>query len=248
MNPIIYNQLKLLNMKKTYYLPDADAERLNWLINFYNKISGTTGYGATLGLTPAQLIYLLNGLKMYTYIFALMTAAESFYHTCTSFKDGLNAVVIGTVPQAIPVFNAPTGAPTITVPAGFFAWILELVASIKTNPVYTNEMGIDLKIIGSNIVIDWATAQPTKVKVTANAGAVHGVFLKGQATGGRIECKRGTETTFTTVTEVSGAKFTDPRHNLVFGVPETRQYRIWYLKNNTIVGLVSSIVTLSVND
>ena len=235
-------------MKKTYYLPDLDAERLTWLINFNNKLIGTTGYGTTLGLTSAQLLYILNGLKMYTYIFAMMTAAESFFHTCVSFKDGLNATVIGTVPQAIPVFNVPAGAPTTTVPFGFFAWIMALVASIKTNAAYTNEMGIDLKIVGSDIVIDWSTVQPTKVKVASNAGAIHGSFLKGQATGGKIESKRGTETAFTTVTEVTGSKFIDPRPNLVVGVPETRQYRIWYLKNNVVVGLVSAIVTITVNE
>ena len=90
--------------------------------------------------------------------------------------------------------------------------------------------------------------QPTKVKVASNAGAVHGSFLKGQATGGRVESKRGAETVFTTVTEITGGKFTDPRPNLVVGVPETRQYRIWYLLNNVVVGLVSSIVTITVNE
>jgi hypothetical protein len=177
-----------------------------------------------------------------------VTAAHSFSKTITSYKDTLNSPTIGITTQPIPVFTPPAGAPTVMAPAGFFGWIAALVASIKTNDAYTNEMGIDLKIIGSDIVIDWATAQPTKVKVSANAGAVHGSFLKGEATGGKIECKRGVETTFSTVTEVTGSKFTDSRPNLVPGVPETRQYRIWYLKNNVVKGLVSSIVTITVNE
>ena len=233
-------------MKKNLYLPDNDALRLAWLVNFNKKMVDT--YAATLGITAPQLLYLLTGLRMFTYMLACVTAVESFYHTIVSYKDTLNATVIGTTTQPIPVYTPPTGAPTVMAPAGFFGWIAALVASIKTNDAYTNEMGIDLKIIGSNIVIDWATAQPTKVKVSSNAAAIHGSFLKGQATGGRVECKRGPETTFSTVTEVTGSKFTDPRPNLVPGVPETRQYRIWYLKKNVVVGLVSSIVTITVNE
>jgi len=233
-------------MQKTYFLPDADAARLTWLINFNNKLTGIGGYGATLGLTPAQLLYILNGLKMLTYIFAMMTVAESFSQTCTSFKDGFNSPVIGTVPQAIPVFNVPPNAPTTLVPFGFFAWILELVASIKTNSAYTEQMGIDMKIIGTDIVINWLTAQPTKVKVQSSAGVVHGSFLKGQASGGRIECKRATETVFTTLTNVSGAKFIDDRPNLVAGQAETRQYRVWYLLNNVVKGVVSAVVTITI--
>ena len=118
-------------MKKSYYLPDADDARLTWLINFNNKLVG--GHAATLGLTPAQLLYILNGLKMLTYIFALITAAEKFYHTCVTFKDGLNETFIGTVPQAIPVFAAPPTPPTVTVPFGFYAWIIVLVENIKLN-------------------------------------------------------------------------------------------------------------------
>ncbi len=73
-------------MEKTYYLPKADAERLTWVTNFNNKLIGTTGYGATLGLTPAQLLYILNGIKMLTYIFAMITVAEKFYHRQSLFS------------------------------------------------------------------------------------------------------------------------------------------------------------------
>ena len=233
-------------MKKNPYLPDNDALRLAWLINFNNKLVKT--HAKTLGLTPAQLLYILTGLNMFSYILACVTAVDKFYHTVVSYKDSLNANIIGTTTQAIPVYTSPDGAPVLLTPSGFFGWITTLVANIKTNTAYTKEMGVDLAIIGSAKTIDWATAQPKKVKVSSNAGAVHGSFLKAQATGGRIECKRGVETIFTTVTNVSGAKFTDDRHNLVVGVPETRQYRIWYLLKDELAGVVSDIVTITVND
>ena len=232
-------------MKKSYYLPDADDARLTWLINFNNKLVG--GHAATLGLTPAQLLYILNGLKMLTYIFALITAAEKFYHTCVTFKDGLNETSIGTVPQAIPVFSAPPTPPTVTVPFGFYAWIIVLVENIKLNPAYTTAMGTDLDIIGKEVVVNWAIAKPTRVKVASTAGIIKGSYLRGQAGGARIESKRGTETLFTTLTSVSSSSFIDSRPNLVVGVPEIREYRIWYLLKDVVVGLVSVTVKITVD-
>ena len=107
-------------------------------------------------------------------------------------------------------------------------------------------MGIDLDIIGADIVINWLTAQPTKVKVQLSAGVVHGSFLKWESDGGRVECMRGTETEFTTFTNVTGAKFIDDRPNLIPGKPETRQYRIWYLLKDVVVGVVSAVVTITI--
>ena len=234
-------------MKKSPYLPIVDSERLTWLINLNSKLT-TGGLAATLGITAAQLAIILNGIKMYTFILACITASETFYHTCISFKDQMNESIIGTIPQPIPAYVSPVNAPIVLVPFGFFGWIMALVANIKTNAAYTTQIGTDLKIIGSDIVIDWSTAQPTKVKVASNAGAIHGSFLKGEATGGRVDSRRGTEVAFTTLTNVTGSKFIDDRPNLVPGVPETRQYRIWYLLNNVVVGLVSVIVTITVNE
>lgn len=233
-------------MKNGYFFPQGDHKRLAWVINFNNKL--LSGYAATLGLTPVQLAYILNGIKVMTYILSCVVAAERFYHTCVSFKENMSVSTIGTELQAIPVYIAIPGAPTVFVPFGFYSWILDLVASIKTNGAYTTEMGVDLDIIGSASLIDWSTAQPIKVKAKLSGGFVNGSYLKGQADGARIESKRGTETAFTTLTNVSKASFIDSRPNLVVGQPETRQYRLWYLKKDVVVGLVSVIVTITVNN
>ena len=69
--------IKIITMKKTIYLPDADAGRHTWLINFNNKLVDT--YAAELRLNTAQMLYIMNGLKMFTYI-------VTFWHyvSCTS--------------------------------------------------------------------------------------------------------------------------------------------------------------------
>ena len=59
-------------MKKNLYLPDNDALRLAWLVNFNKKMVDT--YAATLGITAPQLLYLLTGLRMFTYMLACVTA------------------------------------------------------------------------------------------------------------------------------------------------------------------------------
>ena len=192
-------------MTKGYFFPNGDHKRLAWLINLNNKL--LSGYAAKLGLTPLQLAYILNGIKVMTYILECVVAAERFYHTCVSFKESMSASIIGTELQAVPEYTAPPVAPTVFVPFGFYSWILELVASIKTNGAYSTEMGIDLNIIGSASLVDWSTAQPTKVKAKLSGGFVNGRYLKGLADGARIESKRGTETAFTTLTNVSKASF-----------------------------------------
>ncbi len=37
----------------------------------------------------------------------------------------------------------------------------------------------------------------------------------------------------------------DTRPNLVVGTPEERRYRLWYLKDDTTVGIPSAVLTVS---
>ena len=231
-------------MKKNPYLPKGDAARLTWLKNLNTKLINT--YAALLGITAAQLLILLNDVNACNYIMECVKTAKTLSKSCGSIKKSLSLGANGTAVIAFPVFVGPGGAPLVTVPSGIFARATDLVDKIKINDAYTVAMGIDLDIIGSDIVINWLTAQPTKVKVQLSAGVVYGSFLKWESDGGRVECMRGTETVFTTFTNVTGAKFIDDRPNLIPGKPETRQYRIWYLLKDVVVGVVSAVVTITI--
>ena len=225
------------------YLSSTDLGKLAWIINFNNKIVAT--YGAFFSLSITQLLTLLNDTNAFNYICQFNTAALATYHSSITFKDELRDSDISTEIQAFPTFDTPGTVPT-AVPYGIFARAIVLVNFIKTHSKYTTAIGKDLKIIGADSIVDWSTAQPQKVKVKTSAGAIAGSYFKGQANGGRIECMRGSETVFTTVTNVSKAKFIDDRPNLIPGQPEKRQYRIWYLKSDKVVGIVSVIVTIIV--
>jgi len=229
-------------MLKTY-LSTTDLGKLAWLINFNNKIVAT--YGAFFSLTVAQLLSLLNDTNAFTYILQFNDAALATYHSSIAFKDEVRDGPISAESQSFPTFAGIGTAPT-AVPYGIFTRAVKLVNIIKTHPKYTNTIGKDLDIIGADSVIDWTTAQPQKVKVKNSAGEVAGSYVRGDAGGGRIECMRGSETVFTTVTNVSKSKFIDARPNLIIGQPEKRQYRIWFLKSDKVVGIVSAIVTIIV--
>ena len=226
-----------------HYLSSTDLGKLAWLINFNNKIVAT--YGEFFSLTITQLLTLLNDTNAFKYISQFNDAALSSYHASIAFKDDLRDGLNETVAHPFPTFVLP-GVVPVAVPYGIFVRATELVNIIKTHSKYTSAIGKDLNIIGADSIVDWSTAQPQKVKAKSSAGQIAGGYLKGQADGARIECKRGSETVFTTVTNVSKSKFIDERPNLIPNLPEKRQYRVWFLKGDKVVGIVSTIVTITV--
>jgi len=225
------------------YLSSTDLGKLAWIINLNNKIVET--YGAFFSLSITQLLTLLNDTNAFNYICQFNTAALATYHSSITFKDELRDSDTSTEIQAFPTFVSPGTAPA-AVPYGIFDRAQILVSFIKTHSKYNKAIGKDLQIIGADSIIDWSTAQPQKVKVKTSAGTIAGSYLKGQADGARIECMRGSETVFSTVTNVRLSKFIDDRPNLISDKPEKRQYRIWYLKGDKVVGVVSVIVTITV--
>ena len=226
-----------------HYLSSTDLGKLAWLINFNNKIVAT--YGEFFALTVAQLLSLLNDTNAFKYISQFNDVSLATYHSSITFKDELRDGPVSVLAPAFPTFVLPGVVPT-AVPYGIFIRATELVNIIKNHPKYNTAIGKDLGIIGADSVVDWTTAQPQKVKAKSSAGVIIGSYLKGQADGARIECKRGTETVFSTVTNVSKSTFIDERPNLLPDLPEKRQYRIWLLKGDKVVGVVSVIVTITV--
>jgi len=135
-------------MKRDNYYPRLVAERPEWHANFAAKI---LIYGPILGLTPAQVnqgvadnLYLAYGLGDW------ISNVRDFAPACTS---SLETLTIGTGNEAY-VFkpytapDLPTLPVGITVTPGALTRTFGLVQVIKGLSPYTQDMGIDMGIVG----------------------------------------------------------------------------------------------------
>jgi hypothetical protein len=229
-------------MEKKFYLPDADTEREVWLTNFqagYAALALITAWG----ITAPQLLSVLNDTNAFRYSLVLLEAAKVFSKTCNVSKGLLNIGASTAIPQAFPVFIPPAGAPT-PVPPGIFQRITLLAGQLKKNPLYTETIGTNLKIIGADIVIDMSTAQPV-LSLSLEGGLIHAKYIRGHAEGIFLYCLRGTETAFTLVAMITKTTYVDSRPNLFVGQAEKRQYRAFFMVGDVAVGIESAVFSIN---
>ena len=229
-------------MEKKFYLPDGDNEREVWLTNFQTEFAALALITAW-GITAPQLLSVSNDANAFRYSLMFLEAAKAFAKTSTTTKDVLNDGASTTIPQAFPVFTPPAGAPT-PVPPGIFQRITLLVGQIKKNALYTETVGKALKIIGSDIVIDFSTAQPV-LTLGFEGGHVHVKYIRGHADGLLLYSMRGTETVFTLLATVTKTTFIDTRPNEVVGQAEKRQYRAFFMVADVMVGIESAVFSIT---
>ncbi len=229
-------------MKKTYFIPRAIAKRLLWITNFNTKL---IYHATTLGILAPTLLMVLNDTNAYTFIISLKTSVKKYAMTISSFLTALADGPIGTAIIPFPLFGNPTILPP-AVAYGIFARCAILAKQIKANGC-SDAIAVDLGIVGSDIANSFAASQP-QLKIKLTGGVVSGKYIRGQLSGIHLECMRGTETTFTYLLTANKAMFSDSRPNLVSGKPETRQYRAWFILNDEVVGVVSSVVSISISD
>ena len=230
--------------KVIYYLPNGDAQRGTWLSNFRLNLAV---YKTKLALTTDQMTSVDNDTACYIYSLLLIAASNSFDHTCVTYKTTIRNGPASEIIGEIPTYTAPADAPVAGVKPGIFSRISALVRIIKAHPAYTTAMGTNLGIIGAEH--EAKTNQDLRQPVFAAkivAGNVQLKYTKANTDGVKIECKRGAETEFTFLDKATKPIFTDTRKNLIPSQAEQRQYRGLYMKGDTVIGIMSDIVTIAV--
>ena len=228
--------------KTKYFLPVTDELRLTWFENFYLKL--ITLYVLTFGLTTAQTDALLADLKAMRYTNQLVEAVAAFALSCTAYRQSMNKGLINVTTPAFPVFVPPLLPPTAVQP-GVYVRIRKLVKTLKANNNYDDVIGKELKTIGETIVVDYSTYKPS-LKLTLNGLYLNLKYTKKGTDGIHLYSKRGADTEFTFLATISKASYIAIRANLIAGQPETRNYQAWYVVNDVVVGLISSVATMSV--
>jgi hypothetical protein len=237
---------------KQHYLPFTDSGKRDWLNNFSTQL-GT--HGATVGVTPAEITEVDNEAKMVAYLLTILDIFKSETHERTTYKelvfDGDASIPLGDPPE-LPAMPTPPAAVT----PGVFKRVARLAKRIKAHPNYTEAIGKNLGIVGSEQVIDYDNL---KVQVAVRRTDADGValdFVKGKMDGvvvysGTIVQPAGTPETgteppvlvWTELNRATTSPFVDTRYN-EGNLPETRYYKMRYLKKDLPVGQDSDMISV----
>jgi hypothetical protein len=170
--PVASNQPKPKRRKMTRnsYYPPKTGDQILWIGNFRNKLAG---YAAALGLAAGDvtaaaadcdwLLYVLG-----TWLPAVRTFGEAATNAAIETQSGT-----GGAPQTLPTFTAPAGGTAVN--PGALVRVFDLVQTIKGAAGYTDAIGSDLGLIGSEqSAPDFATFGPVLKVTRAPAGVTVG--------------------------------------------------------------------------
>ncbi|MBS4026989.1 MAG: hypothetical protein KGZ58_00010 [Ignavibacteriales bacterium] len=196
-------------MSQRNFLPTTDAQLNFWLNNFAAKIGG---FATELNITPEQVTqFETDKTNLATRLDDVQTK-KTAYKSAVAVKDDVRDAIVKRIRDAAVV--------------------------IKRHTNYAVSMGEDLGIVPPEIPgIPGGTenAMP-EFQAVELPDRIRLDWVKDIFDGVIIQCKRGNETTFTTLGTDTISPFEDMRANLSIGVPEIRYYRMRYLLKDEEVG------------
>jgi hypothetical protein len=217
-------------MKRQDYYPSRIGDQVNWLDNFSVKLPI---HGPTLGVEPADVTASVNDAKFGNYVLGTWLSAVRNFSPSTT--DAVDDVLTGAGGGAIvlPTFTAPALPAGVTAtPPGVLTRIFALITKMKLSAAYTEAIGTDLGIVGSQ---ETEKATP-KFLIAPEQGdgcqCVKLTFYKYGHMGVYIESRRGTGAwEFLAIDTES--PYDDERPLLVAGQPEVREYRMRFWDKGT---------------
>jgi len=225
-------------MAKGHYLPASDKDRAIWLTNFANKFSMLA---AALGFLPAEVIWVNNDANMFIYLLNQIETFITAKEVRVNYKNLIRNGPLGSPGGSAPLMPVVPAAPT-TVAPGIFPRIAQLVQRIKNSTTYTEAMGHDLGIIGSEEASAQVIMKPT-LKLVMKGGQVEVQWIKGDADALLIESDKGSGTwQFLAVDTVPHYPDTTP-----ITAPSVWKYRAMYMVNDERVGLWSDVASITVS-
>jgi|GEM_PF-429795 len=240
-------------MKKSFYLPNGDREKVAWYKNFKTIFASIA---ASLGFTPEEVTAIINDYIALEYIIGVLDIFKGEMQERTRYKDllfdGDATQNLGSFPTIPDLPVAPTA-----VSAGVFKRVAKTVQRIKTHPNYNEAMGKNLGIIGSEKTIDLDTIKPSVSVKSITSESISLDFVKGSMesvaifagtpyhipaeAGSTPEVDTEAELDWVEIARVNHSPFIDTRYNST-NKPETRYYKMRYVKKDALVGQESDII------
>jgi hypothetical protein len=209
----------------TRYFPFRIGDQIIWLRNFRNKLGN---YQAVLDYETAELTTIIADCDRSIYLLDTVNGAvQSFGTAITShLKLVLNGPAMPD-PVAIPTFALPaTPAAPANVPPGALKRVFAFIKNLKTRAGYTDDIGEDLQIVGTEAVDD-PNEVPT-ASAEARSGEVVLKFSKNGHLGVYLESQIGAETEWSYLAIDTTSPYNDTRPLKVAGQPEKRRYRLCF--------------------
>lgn len=193
------------------YLPSTDGDLNIWLGNFQAKLAT---YGLTCGLTAGEVT---------------ATSAD-----CTTLSGGINNA------EAQKNLSKSATAAKDTMKKNLLPTLRNTIKRMKTHTAYTEEIGQDLGIIGS----DGPTPDKPTLKGKATPNYVLLEFIKKGFDGVNIYARLKGQSTWTFLARDTQSPYHDTRALAVAGTPETREYMCMGVIADEEVGEESDIVSV----
>lgn len=217
------------------YYPSRESELVQWHAQFAASVSS---YAAALGLPAGTVTQVgVDSANVATSLNAA-AAADNYRSEVIAFKNQMIRGAINT-----PTPPAPTVPANITLPVGSLGNIeartRQLVAQIKANSAFTQQMGEDMGIFPipvppgvPSVAASALTGSQIAIRVTK--GGYANVVLWRQRGEGPWEQAAILDT----------ANYVDQTPPVVPGQPEERRYRVQGYANNAPTGAYSSVVSV----
>ena len=222
-------------MKRQNYWPKSKAQQPLWLRNFANKLEE---YGPALAVPAGTVTSAALDARRTAHVLGeYNTAVREYGPAVTSFQTLQCYGTPGAV-LALPAFVAPAvPANAGAVAAGSLTRIFALVGVIKGMPAYTEDIGLQMGIVGSeDTVVVEIPEFSLKLENGPGFQCVRAVFKKFGEEAVYIESRRGEGGVWVFLAVDSESPYLDNRPLLVAGQPEVREYRMRFYANDQPTG------------
>lgn len=222
-------------------IPRTEPELVIWLNHFAQTLNA---HGARLGFTPAEIATVSKDAAMLDYLISdLLPTYKSGLDARYAYKNLIKDGPLGETggdPPPLPRFNDPPD----TVLPGVMPRLRQTIQRIRTAPAYTDDIGNEFGITGTERTSHEATTTKPTAKAIAESGhQVRIDFTKQRFDGVLIESRRLGETAWTLLGTDNYSPYLDSRPPVTANQPETREYRLRYLSHDEAVGDWSDIIS-----
>jgi hypothetical protein len=202
-------------MEHQYYFPKTYPEIRKWLVNYKARIAEN---GAALGMSPDDITHEQN------FCDAMILAIDTADFAKSEAKKRQEEKVASIKENTNVLFP--------------------LITTHKANTGYTEGIGKDLGVIGTEISFDPSTVK-TNVNLKKTPLGIEISFNLNHCESGNIYCKRAQETDFTFLKRVTHPHTIDTRENANGADSEVRNYYVFLLLNDEEVGQRSDIASIT---
>lgn len=197
------------------FIPATQADLDTWEVNFRDKLSPIT---QELKVDASLIEATLGKLDKHRGDYALMVSKRAEAKAATSTNNQIEK-------EAIEAYR-------------------EVANIIKASSRYTEAIGQELRIIGSEHGFDKVNTKPALL-VSLEGGVAVIKFTKDKADGVHIYSRRNGEKEFSFLAVDTVSPYHDNRPNQVPGQPEVREYKAWHFLDDTIIGQESDVVSIT---